>query len=268
MPRRKTLRLIEYADPADLNPITPLRLKFMQALQSHPDAAAAFLRGLHTNIWPIYCSLTIDADWPTIQNASPTLHSELIPLREALTRWTYQLHFLTRLGAPCPWLIATALGMIRRWKYASQHEGEFLHAGEYMLLASELPPVSPLTEKLHQFTFTFQHSYNGMALAAYQMELRAAVNKAVNAHVAAMREVVERYGARVPEKRSSYQHLDWLIQNLVLGRSAAQILEHSRYRNVNTVSVSEAIRTLAPQLGLKPRANVGGRPRTLSKQHR
>jgi hypothetical protein len=265
MPRRKTLRLTEYADPGDLSPITPLRLQFMKALQSHPDAAAAFLRGLHANVWPIYRNLTIDADWPTIQNASPT-YLELIPLREALIHWTYQLHFLTRSGAPCPWLIATAFGMIRRWKCAPQRDGEFLDAGEYMLRASELPPVSPLTEKLQQFSFSFQHPYNGMALGAYEMELRAAVNKAVNAHVAAMREVAKRYGVRVPEKRSSYQHLDWLIQNLVLARSAAQIIEHSHYRNISTASVSEAIRKLAAQFGLKPRPNAGGRPRTLSKQ--
>jgi hypothetical protein len=261
MPRSKAPKQIQYADPADLNPITPLRLQFMQAVQSHPDAAAAFLRGLHEKVWPLYRNLNLDADWPTIQRASRT---ELIPIRERLTQWAQQLHFLNAAGEPCPWLIVTALGMVRRWKYNPQRKGEFLHGGEYLLFPSELPPLSPLAEKFQKLTFSFHHSNNnGMPLAAYEMELRAAVNAAVDTHLGEMREVAEQTGKRTPEKRSLDLHFGWLMQNLVLGRSAAQIIEHSPspYRGASSSSVSEALRSLAPQLGLKPHTNVGGRPR-------
>lgn len=261
MPRSTRPKLVEYADPADLNPVSPLRLRFMHSVHSHPDARAAFLRSLYEKVWPTYRTLTIDVDWPTIRRVSSDQHPELIPLRESLTTWAHQLHFLNAAGEPCPWLIATALGMIRRWKCTPSREGEFLHGGEYMLLASELPAGMPLSDKFRGFTFSYQHEYNGMPLGVYEMELQAAVNQEVAAHIAKMRAVAERDGVRVPSKASDV-HFGWLVQNLVLARSAAQIIEHCppTYRQAYPASVSEAIRGLASQLGLKPRRSSGGRP--------
>ena len=261
MSRRPKSRMTKYADPADPNSTTELRQAFLHAIQIH--AADEFLKRLREDVWATYRASDAHCDWSVLRNAGPMSHPELVPLRACMTGWAEQLHLIDARGGPSEWLMNVSLGMMQRWKTSPALGGRFL------LPSSRIPGIPKLVEELQKIQFEFRDRYDGMPLDFYVATFRQRLDQAADEYSAQLHAICQRFGVPLRDKTSLATHLEWLIQNLIFGRTARQILKEypagHPLGQLHPYSVNEAIRGVAAQLGLQVRRDKGGRPPTLTK---
>lgn len=195
----------------------------------------------------------------------------LARLRCALIRWAKDLHFVDHDGNPAEWMMNVALGTMALWKI-----NEDLKPGQKQVRnlvwnsarIVDFPSNGLLDQPRHARTrkrlvFEFKDAWSGNEpLEFFISKFTARLRSAADRYVRNLERINRACTISLNKDELTIEsHCDWLIQNLVLKKSASQIAASApEYLAYSTAAISKAIAELALVLGFQHRRHRGGRP--------